>query len=724
MDPLAHVELSSAPDVQTSVFRAVPDEVHTPIPVQDLKHWVPTSRNRQMQPRRAVQIRRAAIFSAALGLTALASYEMYRVLSVRGMTALQIALLVVFTFNFVWIAFPFVSGFVGFLVACFSRTVSGVTIPPLQPTPMLQTCTALLMPIYNEDPRRIFAGIQAVYESLEAVGAIAHFEFFILSDTTDPNIWLDEEIEFCHLRRRTGSEERLFYRHRTKNTRRKAGNIEDFCQRWGARYDHMIILDADSLMTGETLLRLTATMEANPDAGLIQTLPLVVNRNTLFARAQQFAARVYGPVISAGLAYWHAGDSSYWGHNAIIRTQAFMDHAGMPELPGRPPFGGFILSHDFVEAALLRRAGWRIYLVPELTGSYEECPPSLLDFAVRDQRWCQGNLQHIRVLMAKGLHWTSRLHLGMGIMSYLASPIWFLFIMLGILLALQAHFIRPEYFTEKVSLFPTWPVFDSERAIRLFVLTMAVLMAPKILGYVLLCTDGPTVRLCGGRLRAGLSVMCETLLSALIAPVTMVMQSVVVVGILTGRAVTWRTQRRDDGSVPLRDAARRHLSHTIFGVVLAIVAYAVSPPFLAWLSPVILGLLLAIPVCVATSRQNWGRAARRLGLLVTPEETVPPLVLRRANALAQELNEKRQPVADALERLVTDPELSALHAAMLPPPQVRRKGEFDVDLLVGLAKLAEADHVQEASAMLTTQEKLAILGHWAGFRRLSQLQPS
>jgi membrane glycosyltransferase len=721
MDPLAYLESSTAPDIKAAVFQSVPEEIDTPMPVQDLRQWESTSQTRQAAPRRAVQVRRAAMISATLALTAVAGYEMYRVLSVRGMTALQIALLVVFTINFIWIAFPFVSGLIGFILACCGRSVSGINLPPLQPTPMLRTRTALLMPIYNEDSQRVFAGVQAIYESLEAVGAMAYFDFFILSDSTEPNIWLDEEVEFYHLRRRTGDNERLFYRHRRKNIRRKAGNIEDFCRRWGARYDHMIILDADSLMTGETLLRLVAAMEANPDAGLIQTVPLVVNRNTLFARAQQFAARVYGPVISTGLAYWHAGDSSYWGHNAIIRTKAFMEHAGMPELPGRPPFGGFILSHDFVEAALLRRAGWRIYLVPELSGSYEESPPSLLDFAVRDQRWCQGNLQHSRLLLAKGFHWMSRLHLGMGIMSYLASPIWFLFIMLGILLALQAHFIRPEYFTEKVSLFPTWPVFDSERAIRLFVLTMAVLLAPKVFGYVLLCKDWQTVRLCGGRLRAGLSVLFETLLSTLIAPVTMVMQSVVVIGILTGRAVTWQTQRRDEGRVSLRDAVRRHLSHTLCGIILAIVAYAVSPPFLAWLSPVLFGLLLAIPVCVITSRQDLGRTVRQWGFLVTPEETVPPMVLRRANTLAHELTEKRPQVADALERLTNNPELCALHAAMLPPPQVRRKGEFDVDLLVGLAKLAESDHIREASAMLSRQEKFALLGHWTGFRRLGRL---
>ena len=258
----------------------------------------------------------------------------------------------------------------------------------------------------------------------------------------------------------------------------------------------MVILDADSLMTGEALVQLVAAMEAHPQVGLIQTLPLVVNRHTLFARAQQFAARVYGPVIAAGVAYWHRGDSSYWGHNAIIRTRAFIAHAGLPDLPGQPPFGGPILSHDFVEAALLRRAGWKVYLVPEITGSYEESPPSLLDFADRDRRWCQGNLQHSRLLTARGLYWLSRLHLVLGIMSYLASPIWLLFIILGLLLALQAHFLRPEYFPQEFALFPTWPVFDPERAVRLFSGTMGVLLAPKLFGYVLVLhagTAGPSL---------------------------------------------------------------------------------------------------------------------------------------------------------------------------------------------------------------------------------------
>ena len=708
-------------EVMAPMFPSTPDEKPTPMPMQTLKQWQgrvsPSSR------RRTAWIRRAIVFTASCALTAAASREMYYVLSINQMTALQFALLIAFTLSFVWIALPFVSGLIGFIALWRGRNVSGVASPPLSSTPCLRTRTALLMPIYNEAPQRVFAGIQAIYESLEAMGAMAHFDFFILSDTTDPQVWLDEEVEFWALRRRTQDDKRIFYRHRPKNIRRKAGNIADFCQRWGALYDHIIVLDADSLMTGETIAQLASAMEANPDAGLIQTSPLVVNRNTLFARAQQFAARAYGPVITAGLAYWHLGDSSYWGHNAIIRTKAFMDHAGLPDLPGQPPLGGQILSHDFVEAALMRRAGWNIYLAYHIAGSYEESPPSLLDFAERDRRWCQGNLQHSRIVPASGLHGMSRLHLVMGVMSYLASPIWLVFLTLGFLLALQARYIRPEYFTNQFALFPRWPVFDSERAIRLFVLTMAILLAPKLFGYIWLCANRQVARLCGGRLRAGLSVLVETLWSALLAPVTMLMQTASVISILTGRTVGWSAQRRDDGSIPFRDVARRHRVHTLFGLALAAAAYAISPPFLAWLSPVALGLLLAIPLSAASGRQNLGRALRRLGLLWTPEESEPPTVLQRANELAETLAAaSRSSAPEALARWAQDDKLRALHAAMLPPQPVRRKGEYDVDLLLGLAKLQDAESVEEAAAMLSNREKIMVLSDCNGLEQLGQLR--
>jgi len=692
------------------------------MPVQQVHQWDPTARMWPALPQGRARWRRTVVLACVLALTAAASYEMYRVLTVHSMTMLQLAFLVLFTLTFVWIALPCVCGLAGFLALWRGRSVSGLPLPPLHPLPTLTTRTALLMPIYNEDPSRIFAGLQAIYESLDALGAMASFDFFILSDTTDPEVWLEEERGFEALRQRTAGDTRIFYRHRSQNTRRKAGNIADFCQRWGARYEHMVILDADSLMTGEGLVQLAAAMEGQPQAGLIQTLPLMLNRNTLFARAQQFAARVYGPIIAAGVAYWHLGDSSYWGHNAIIRTRAFLAHAGLPDLPGPPPFGGPILSHDFVEAALLRRAGWRVYLVPEIMGSYEESPPSLLDFADRDRRWCQGNLQHSRLVTARGFYWLSRLHLLLGIMSYLASPLWLLFMLLGLLLALQAHFLRPDYFPQAFALFPTWPVFDPERAVRLFVGTMGVLVVPKLCGYLLLCTRRDLVRHCGGRLRAGVSVGCEILLSALLAPVMMVMQTTVVLSIVTGRAVGWDTQRRDDGRIPLRAIIRRHRAHTLFGAVLAGAAYLISPPFLLWMSPVILGLVLAIPLSAVTGQPAWGRAFRRLGLLVTPEETAPPAVLQRANALAGVFAEQHPQSRDALVRLASDADLRRLHTALLPPSSERRKGDYDVALLVGLAKLRDAESLQEAAALLSSREKMAVLGTRTGVERLCQLR--
>jgi membrane glycosyltransferase len=287
----------------------------------------------------------------------------------------------------------------------------------------------------------------------------------------------------------------------------------------------MIILDADSLMTGDTIVQLVAGMEQHPGVGLIQTLPIVVNARSLFARMQQFAGRIYGPVIASGIAWWHGSEGNYWGHNAIIRVRAFADDAGLPELSGRKPFGGHILSHDFIEAAFMRRAGWAIHMAPKLGGSYEECPPSLLDFAARDRRWCQGNLQHLAVLPARRLHWVSRLHLLTGIGSYLTAPLWLMFLVLGILISLQAQFVRPEYFAKGFSLFPQWPAQDSVRAAWVFGGTMGLLIVPKLLAYVLLLTQSENRRRFGGGLRVFAGIIVETLLSGLIAPVMMIFQS-------------------------------------------------------------------------------------------------------------------------------------------------------------------------------------------------------
>ena len=281
--------------------------------------------------------------------------------------------------------------------------------------PVLTSRTAILSPIYNEAPGLLRARLHASWLSLRRTGLGDHFDMFVLSDTTNEDIQREEHRQIRGLRRRLGAEARVYYRHRRQNTDRKAGNMADWIRRFGGAYDLMVVLDADSLMEGETLVRLAAAMERHPEVGLIQTTPVVINRHSLFGRIEQFASRMYGPLLARGAAWWSDSQGNYWGHNAILRVKAMArTSAGLPHLPGRKPFGGDILSHDFVEAALLRRSGWEVRMAPTLGGSYEECPPTLADMIVRDRRWCQGNLQHVGVLRARGLAWVSRLHLIRG----------------------------------------------------------------------------------------------------------------------------------------------------------------------------------------------------------------------------------------------------------------------------------------------------------------------
>jgi membrane glycosyltransferase len=502
---------------------------------------------------------------------------------------------------------------------------------------------------------------------------------------------------------------RVYYRHRRRNTSRKAGNIADFVTRWGGAYEHMVVLDADSLMTAQTIVQLAVAMEADPDSGIIQTLPLIINRNTLFARVQQFAARIAGPVIAAGLSAWMGRDGNYWGHNAIIRTWAFAGCCGLPDLRGKPPFGGHILSHDFVEAALIRRAGYAVYMLPTLGGSYEESPPSLIDLAARDRRWCQGNLQHLRVLAANGLHMASRQHFITGIMGYLASPLWMAQLLVGIALVLQASYIRPEYFTSDFSLFPAWPRFDAVRALNLFILTMSVLIAPKILGLLAALIDSKTRRASGGAIRLVISAFLEIVLSALLAPIMMLIQSGSVVQILSGRDTGWNPQRRDDGSIPFKSIVRRHRAHTLMGLFTLFAAWLISTSLVGWMSPTIAGLILAIPLSWASGQLWIGVALRRLGLLTTPEETSPPPIVLRANALAEELAISGADDEDGLRAVHSSAAFRAQHELFLPTASRRRRGEIDVDEAIATAKLNEARTFDEAAGWLKPKERMALL---------------
>ena len=683
---------------------AMPPEQPLEMPTQRLRRYDKSKRHVAARWPGAWRawLARLVVFGGGLAVTVYGGWQMWKVIDVGGVTTLKLALLALFLGNFSWIALAFTAGIVGFFARLFAPRDKGT------PT-SLSSLTAVVMPIYNEAPSRVFGALQAMIEDVEATGLGAHFHWFFLSDTTDPDTWIAEERALLAMRERLGPNVHLWYRHRPKNTSRKAGNIGDFVSRWGGAYPQMVVLDADSLMTGHAIVTLAAAMEADPDAGIIQTLPLIINRNTLFARVQQFAARIYGPVIASGLSSWMGRDGNYWGHNAIIRTAAFAAHCGLPDLRGKPPFGGHILSHDFVEAAFIRRAGYTVYMLPHLEGSYEESPPSLIDLSARDRRWCQGNLQHIRVLPASGLHWASRQHFTTGIFGYLASPLWLMQLLVGILIVLQANFIRPEYFTSEFALFPAWPRFDAQRSLQLFGITMAILLAPKAFGLLIALIENRTRRGAGGAIRLILSALIEVLASALLAPIMMLIQTGHVMHILFGVDTGWNPQRRDDGSVPFRDIVRKHRSHMALGIVTLMAGLMISPSLVAWMSPTIAGLICAIPLSWASGQLSIGLALKRLGLLSTPEETAPPPIAVRANALSAELAETGQDEGDALDLLHEDSAFRHAHEVFLPAGRRRAKGEITSERALAEAKLHDAETLEDIQGWLRKTEKMTLL---------------
>ncbi|GBR02528.1 glucans biosynthesis glucosyltransferase MdoH [Acetobacter oeni] len=710
---------TTPPATTLARFPALPPEAPLRMEPQDLSappdlHG--RDRHAETEPR-LIALRRLAVIGSALALTGWGTYQMHLVLDASGTSVLGVIMQVLFVALFLWIALAFTSSIAGFF-SMLTRGGLGLGITADGPLPPLRTRIALLMPTYNEDPHRVMAGLRAIHASLKETGQAAAFDLFILSDTTNPDVWIAEEAAFLDFRQETGDERHIFYRRRSKNTERKAGNIGEWVRRFGRAYPLMVTLDADSVMDGRTLVRIAAAMERNPEVGLIQTLPVIAGGTTLFARMQQFAGRVYGPLIAHGIAWWHGAASNYWGHNAVIRTAAFAEQAGLPHLPGRKPFGGHILSHDFVEAALMRRGGWAIHMVPALFGSYEESPPSLTDVAIRDRRWCQGNLQHYKVVPTKGLHWLSRLHMLMGIGSYVTSPLWLIFLLVGILISLQARFVRPEYFGDTKTLYPHWPQVDPVQAKFMFIATMGILLAPKLFAYIALLFDRTTLRACGGPFRTAISILAETLVGGLIAPIAMLIQTSGVISIFSGQDSGWNTQRRDDGRIPLSIIARGYWRFTVFGLILGACAWTVSLSLFLWMTPVLLGLVLAIPLAALTASRDAGLALRRAGLLLVPEETSPPDVLvKAAHALA--LPEPPRP-QDALLALRADPILLASHCAMLPPP--RKPGDpIDADCVVGLLKLQEARSLSDAEIHLTPKEKAAALTDVRAVERLLAL---
>lgn len=576
--------------------------------------------------------RRILYFGLVLASVIGGVYMMFAILSANGLTWLEGALLVLFSVTFAWIVVSFWSAAIGFSLQLLRRDPLSLrrADPNRYQQPerfAIRGKHAIVMPVYNEDSARVIAGLEASVLSLEATGRIQSFDVYLLSDSQDPSI-VDAEWDHwqAFLQRNPHLKERLYYRRREKNVGRKVGNLMDFCQRWGSYYEGMIVLDADSIMSGSCVLNLVQSLEANPKTGLIQTVPIPVRQKTFFGRFLQFAADLYSPMLATGLAFWQTDCANYWGHNAIIRVHAFMDNCGLPQLPGKGAFGGEILSHDFVEAALLRRGGWHVYLLADLKGSFEEVPSNLLDYATRDRRWVQGNIQHLALLTGARLHGLSRLHFLFGAVAYLSTLVWLCMLGLSTVDAVWRAWTSNVFFSSGYQLFPDWPIAKTGLIFSMLYTTAVLLLLPKLMGFALALWQrrgefGGAWKLCKG-------AAVETFFAILIAPLMMVFHSYFVVCVLLGRKVTWNAQARDGRMVRWREALAHTAVASIVAALWGVMTFFFSPVFFWWLMPVLVGLVFAAPLVRYSSSLTLGKVARRMGVFVSTSEARPAAVLQ------------------------------------------------------------------------------------------------
>lgn len=645
-------------------------------------------------------IARVITFGGAFSITVYATYEMYLIVSQGKTTSLQWGMVALFAITFVWIALAACAGLAGFLLPANKAQNGDADIAGKK--------TVLLMPIYNEDPSETCAALYSMGIALAEKGLTDNFEIFIISDSNNPESWVKETAAVQHLREALKGRVPVWYRRRHDNKAKKAGNVHEFVSRWGARYDFMLVLDADSLLSADTLKTLMTEMAADPKSGIIQTLPCLYRGSSLFARLQQFAGTIYGPIVAQGVTAWQGNDGNYWGHNAIIRVSAFAESAGLPTLGGMKPFAGDILSHDFVEAALMRRAGWSVTMLPTLKGSWEESPPSLSDVAVRDRRWAQGNIQHLAVLKAKGLRWPNRFHMMTGVMGYMASPFWFALILIGIATAVQIHFADIEYFTDELTLFPNWPVFDSEKMQALFIFTIGILLVPKVLGLVRAIFT-QNLRKPLGVIRLILGTLVEIVFSVLYAPIFMLIHTKHIFDIFSGKDSGWSTQQRQARSVPWWQLTKQHFWHTVIGIVMTAVVYYFSPQLLIWLAPIILGLLLSIPLSALSGSTGLAQFFRWSGILNIPEEVNEPKVVSNRDDFAVTLDANIAPVNS--DTVLRDTNLMRRHFSMVDAPPAAKRGVPSTNRIIAEHKIAEAHSIDELLSWLDQKERMAILSY-------------
>ncbi len=567
---------------------------------------------------------RALAFSPAMAATLGLLWVMSDWFSAEGINLIEGILLTLISFNFFWISFTVCTVLLG--MVSLSRQE-----PPKREGRSQPLRVALLTPVYNEVPWNVLGNARTMLEDLQKRGGQHHYAMFILSDTRDPEIAAQEQASVEALRTTLAPGLELYYRRRPQNTDRKVGNIADWVSRWGADWDAMLVLDADSLMTGRAITRLTDALARDPGAGLIQSYPQLIGAQSVFARMQQFANGVYGIAFAEGLARWCGQEGNYWGHNAIIRTCAFASSAGLPKLRSLSGQDKLIMSHDFVEAGLLRRAGWAVRFLPRIRGSYEETPPTLIDHAMRDRRWCQGNLQHLKLLGTTGFRAVSRFHMFHGAVGYLMSPLWFALLVMWALIGQGEEASVLHYFSPDNPLFPQWPEMSETRHVLIILVMYAMLLAPKVLGVAALPLSGVRYSDFGGTRKFFTSFLSEVVLSILYAPILMVQQMIAVFRTAFGIQKGWSPQARDGGSYGLRTLILCHSLETISGVALSvgILAGLVS----VWLAPIAISLALAIPLS-ALSGVSAGAARRMVGMR---EDVSEPAITRSARRYRDEL---------------------------------------------------------------------------------------
>ncbi len=523
-----------------------------------------------------------------------------------GIDAWDVALLLLFFPLFAWIAFGFLNAAIGFVLLITGSHPGFVPAPRSAGT--LHGRTAVLVPIHNEDVDAVYGRVERMARSLADAGAAHLFDFFILSDSAAAA----EPAEFAAwqaLAPRAAVP--VYYRRRTENVGRKPGNVAEWIRRFGSAYDYMMMLDADSLMGGRAMVGMAQVMEQRPGIALLQTVPTVIDAQTLFQRWMQFASRLYGPISTAGLVWWSGAEATFWGHNALVRVTAFASSCGLPDLSGKPPFGGAIMSHDMVEAALLRRRGWSVHMIM-IDDSHEEYPPTLIDQAVRDRRWAQGNIQHLRLLNSAGFHWISRLQLVIGASAYITSPAWLVLIATTILQALAGQ----------------TTIVNAAVSLQVFGVTLVLLFGPKLLSVIWAFADPARRASFGGRRAILRSVAVDVPLSMLVAPVTALTQTIDLVNILRGRPSGWAPQNRSRDGLAWADAFPRYRWHMALGFVFLLLS-PLAPMTALWLTPVTLGLLLAPWLAIWTAGIARGEAMARAGYFQVPGA---PIVADRTRA--------------------------------------------------------------------------------------------